>query len=65
MLTGVKGHMPLYYRIIFGNIKDVNTLQDSLANLSFMGNASFHYVMDKGFYSESDIDSYRCLSQSG
>ncbi len=58
MLTGVKSHMPLYYRIIPGSIRDVNTLQDSLANLSFIEKASFHYVMDKGFYSESNIDAF-------
>ncbi len=33
MLTGVTSHMPLYYRIIPGSIKDVNTLEDSIANI--------------------------------
>ena len=42
MLTGVESHMPIYYRIIPGSIKDMNTLQDSLANISFMKKASFH-----------------------
>ena len=58
MLTGVESHMPIYYRIIPGSIKDVNTLQDSLANISFMEKASFHYVMDKGFYSGPNIDAF-------
>ncbi len=58
MLTGVESHMPIYYRIIPGSIKDVNTLQDSLANISFMEKASFHYVMDKGFYSRPNIDAF-------
>ena len=58
MLTGVKSHMPLYYRIIPGSIKDVNTLQDSLANMSFIEKSTFHYVMDKGFYSEPNIDAF-------
>ncbi len=39
--------MPLYYRIIPGSIKNVNTLQDSLANLSFVEKVFSHYVMDK------------------
>lgn len=58
MLTGVASHMPLYYRIIPGSIKDVNTLQDSLANMSFMEKAPLYYVMDKGFYSKSNIDAF-------
>ena len=58
MLTGVESHMPIYYRIIPGSIKDVNTLQDSLANISFMDKVSFHYVMDKGFYSGPNIDAF-------
>lgn len=32
--------------------------QDSLANISFMEKASFHYVMDKGFYSGPNIDAF-------
>lgn len=56
MLTGVRSHIPMYYRIIPGSIKDVNTLRDSLAGISFIDDASFRYVMDKGFYSESNID---------
>ena len=61
MLTGVESHMPLYYRIIPGSIKDVNTLQDSLANISFLENTSFRYVMDKGFFSESNIDAFYAM----
>ena len=53
--------MPLYYRIIPGSIKDVNTLQDSLANISFLENTSFRYVMDKGFFSESNIDAFYAM----
>ena len=35
MVTGEKSHMPLYYRIIPGSIKDVRTLQESLKNRGF------------------------------
>ena len=58
MIIGVESHMPIYYRSILGSIKDVNTLQDSLANISFMEKASFHYVMDKGFCSGPNIDAF-------
>lgn len=36
----------------------MNTLQDSLANISFMEKAPFHYVMGKGFYSGPNIDAF-------
>jgi len=59
MLTGVKSHMPIYYRIIPGSIHDVSTLQESLSNMSLLDNgAHFHYVMDKGFYSAPNIDAF-------
>lgn len=56
MLTGVTSHMPLYYRIIPGSIKDVNTLEDSIANISVLDSPTCHFVMDKGFYSEPNLD---------
>lgn len=56
MLTGVSSHMPLYYRIIPGSIKDVNTLEDSLTNISVLDSPACHFVMDKGFYSEPNLD---------
>ncbi len=39
-----------------GSIKDVNTLRESLKNLSFIKTELLHYVMDKGFYSGKNID---------
>ena len=56
MLTGVTSHMPIYYRIIPGSIKDVNTLEDSIANISVLDSPTYHFVMDKGFYSEPNLD---------
>lgn len=56
MITGEQSHMPLYYRILPGSIKDVRTLQESLANMSYIESGSLHYVMDKGFYSEPNVD---------
>lgn len=55
MITGEQSHMPLYYRLLPGNIKDVRTLQESLANMSYIEAGSLHYVMDKGFYSEQNV----------
>ena len=56
MVTGENSHMPLYYRIIPGSIKDVRTLRESLKNMAYIEAGQLHYVMDKGFYSESNID---------
>ena len=54
MITGEQSHMPLYYRLLPGSIKDVRTLKESLANMSYIEAGSLHYVMDKGFYSVYD-----------
>ena len=56
MITGENSHMPLYYRIIPGSIKDVRTLRESLRNMEYIEAGRLHYVMDKGFYSEPNID---------
>jgi len=56
MLTGVRSHMPLYYRVIPGSIKDVNTLEDNIANISLLETPAYQFVMDKGFYSEPNLD---------
>ena len=58
MLTGEKSRLPIYYRIIPGSIKDVSTLQESLKNLELINAGMLHYVMDKGFYSEKNIDTF-------
>ena len=36
----------------------MNTLQDNLANISFIDKSLFQYVMVKGLYSESNIDAF-------
>ena len=56
MITGEKSHMPIYYRVLPGSIKDVRTLRESLDNMSYIDAGHIHYVMDKGFYSQQNID---------
>lgn len=56
MITGEKSRLPLYYRIIPGSIKDVRTLKGSLETLALFESGKMHLVMDKGFYSETNID---------
>lgn len=56
MLTSEKTRLPIYYRILSGSIKDVSTIHESLAEFRILGAQAVHLVMDKGFYSESNID---------
>lgn len=56
MLTSEDTRLPIYYRILQGSIKDVSTLKESLDNLGLLGSRAFHFVMDKGFFSEANID---------
>lgn len=56
LISGHQTHLPLFYRIIPGSIKDVSTLNESLQRLNFIDIKHLHMVMDKGFYSESNVD---------
>lgn len=56
MVTSEDSRLPIYYRILQGSIKDVSTLKESLDNLGLLGTRVFHLVMDKGFFSEANID---------
>ena len=58
MLTGEASHMPIYYRILSGSIKDVNTLNETLTHLSFLEKALLYFIMDKGFFSKANIDAF-------
>lgn len=57
MLFGQKSRLPAYYRRMPGNISDVSTLKTTIQALSFLGATSLHFIMDRGFYSTSNIDS--------
>lgn len=56
MLTSEKTHLPVYYRILSGSIKDVSTLKESIGNLKLLDTKAVRLVMDKGFYSGPNID---------
>lgn len=56
MITSEESHLPIYYRVLSGSIKDVSTIEESLGNLNLLGSRSVHLVMDKGFFSETNID---------
>lgn len=56
MLTSEKTHLPVYYRILSGSIKDVSTLKESIGNLKLLDTKAVRLIMDKGFYSEPNVD---------
>lgn len=56
MITSEETHLPIYYRILSSSIRDVSTINESLSSCSLRGSRSVHLVMDKGFYSESNIN---------
>lgn len=56
MLFGQKGKLSAYYRRMQGNISDVSTLKTTMKSLDFLGTAHAHFVLDRGFYSRSNID---------
>ena len=58
MVTGIESHLPLYYRMLPGSLKDVNSVLESLKNFKLLDSKLFHFVMDKGFYSEPNIDAF-------
>ena len=57
MLFGQKHKYPVYYRRLPGNISDVATLKKTLSSLNYFNFSSMHLVLDRGFYSQANIDS--------
>jgi hypothetical protein len=56
MLYGQTSGLPGYYRRLPGSISDVSTLGNTIASLGFAGHNKLSFVMDRGFYSEANID---------
>jgi transposase len=57
MLFGEKSNLPFYYRKLPGNISDVKTVKNLLADMQFLGYDRIKLVMDRGFYSKANINS--------
>lgn len=60
MLFGETSLLPIYYNIYPGSIRDVSTLANMLELLKFLDMKGIKFVMDKGFFSTSNIDSMIC-----
>lgn len=58
MLFGEESNLPFYYRKLAGNIPDVKTVRNLLADMDFFGYDKIKLVMDRGFYSEANINNF-------
>ena len=56
LLFGEQSRLPFYYRKLPGNIPDVRTIRNLLADIDFMQLDKVKLVMDRGFYSEDNIN---------
>jgi transposase len=56
MLFGQNSRLPVYYRRLPGNISDVATLNTTLQSLDFLSSHLMHLVLDRGFYSKTNLD---------
>jgi transposase len=56
LLFGETSGLPVYYRKLPGNITDVKTIQNLLADIDFLKLGKVKLVMDRGFYSEKNIN---------
>lgn len=56
LVFGETSNLPFYYRKLAGNIPDSKTLKHLMADLDILGFNKVKLVMDRGFYSEDNIN---------
>jgi len=56
LLCGEQSRLPFYYRKLPGNIPDVRTVKNLIADMDFLKYGTVKLVMDRGFYSEANIN---------
>lgn len=56
LLFSQEGQLPVYYHCLPGNISDVSTLHHLLRTFSYLELPKLHLVMDRGFYSQKNVD---------
>ena len=56
LVFGETSCLPFYYRKLAGNIPDVRTVKTLLAELDILGYSKVKLVMDRGFYSEENLN---------
>lgn len=57
LVFGEKSNLPFYYRKLAGNIPDSKTVKNLIADLDILGFSKVKLIMDRGFYSEENINS--------
>lgn len=56
LLLGQESRLPCYFRTLPGNINDVSTLKTTVNHLNLMGVKKLSYILDKGFFSNDNIE---------
>lgn len=56
LLMGQESGLPVAYRKLSGNISDVSTIRQLIKQMQSLGIKKVKLVMDRGFYSQSNID---------
>lgn len=56
LIFGKKSNLPFYYRKLAGNIPDSKTIKHLLHDLDILGYSKVKLVMDRGFYSQDNIN---------
>jgi transposase len=56
LIFGETSQLPVYFRKLPGNISDVKTVSNMLADIDFLNLNKVKLVMDRGFYSEANIN---------
>ena len=56
MFYGEESRLPVYYRKLSGKIPDVKTIENFLKDIDFLEIGKLNLVMDRGFYSEKNIN---------
>ena len=56
LVFGEESGLPFYYRKLSGNIPDSKTVKHLLEELDILGFGKTKFVMDRGFYSEENIN---------
>lgn len=56
MVFGEKSGLPVYYRLLPGNISDVGTLENMIADAAFLEFAKVKLVWDMGFFSAKNVN---------
>jgi len=56
VLFGEASTLPFYYRKLPGNITDVKTVKNLIADIGYLDYKKIKLVMDRGFYSEDNVN---------